>query len=639
MHGMDALDVVRRIKAEANASALRTEQDDEEQEIARKLSDRYTVSTGEFTPDTRSCTSSIAASEFTPSSASSAPAPSLRSAPQGCSELEVDQGLASIRTRLLELIEGHTWQSLQRRDVINDNLVVDILSMTEAIVWGELHDACLFDLFCEHQMLGCFVSSLRAHVVPIPVKVQLLQTISILVQNARRTTSMCYMLSGGLLSALFAQPPDLDDEEVLSYFVTFLKSLALRLDSTTAKLLLAGALNVPDGRAAEERAHGQQRKRLPIFECAVKLVGHRDSMVQTAARTALLNLLRLEDVLVKGVATDVATCSLVPALVTIIRRLCLVAQTTEDSAPAKLQDTLDDLEDWYGFIGDLFHIATEDLRSALEAYGFREENGRVVFTDELAYVATQGAVDISDVTTAGKDVRKRNAAQRFDCVLQHYNTAEALPFPHDLRAQENLSAIVGLVATPLVPNKDLRRAIVGALQAIFSGEALCVDLSEKTSPDTLVQYDRRVEAQHKKLGNLDMCRNCQRVLRHVVSTFHEVCCNVDNTSVTPCTRSREAKAVHEANRYHVYMYTLVSDTPFEKLATSSYKKAAMTLDYYTRLGRTVVLYDQLNGTSTYKREKKGTAYVVKAIRAAQSQYPRLNLVDAQARLPVPSPAG
>merc|ERR1712154_506855 len=65
-----------------------------------------------------------------------------------------------------------------------------------------------------------------------------LQSLSILMQNVRRETSMIYLLSGGLLNTFFDDPPKLDDEELNAYFVTLLKGLALRLTADNAQLCL-----------------------------------------------------------------------------------------------------------------------------------------------------------------------------------------------------------------------------------------------------------------------------------------------------------------------------------------------------------------------------------------------------------------
>ncbi|CAJ1401919.1 unnamed protein product [Effrenium voratum] len=180
-----------------------------------------------------------------------------------------------------------------------------IRKATACLVWSETHDSSLFNLFCEHTMLAGFVAALRA-ASPVPVKLQILQTLSILVQNAQRDTSFIYLLSQGLLNDFFDDPPANMDEEALAYFITLLKGIAFRLDGQLALLCLQrnprrgcgyeGA--TPSTSSASPTATPSPSEgpslRMPIFERSVRLIGHPDPMVQTSARSAALRLLSFE---------------------------------------------------------------------------------------------------------------------------------------------------------------------------------------------------------------------------------------------------------------------------------------------------------------------------------------------------------
>jgi len=187
----------------------------------------------------------------------------------------------------------------------DDELVEKIRFATEAVLWGDKRDTALLDLFFERQMLACFVSALSTRESPSPVSVQILQTLLMLVQNMSRSTAFFYMLSGDLMNILFNSPPNLKDEEVLTYFVALLKGLAIRLDSESAKLMV-----VTGQRAAKLRPVGEipqmgvPQQRLPIFERAALLAGHSEPMVRTAARASILALLRLHGATIRDVVED-----------------------------------------------------------------------------------------------------------------------------------------------------------------------------------------------------------------------------------------------------------------------------------------------------------------------------------------------
>jgi len=186
-----------------------------------------------------------------------------------------------------------------------DELVEKIRFATEATLWGDKRDTALLDLFFERQMLACYVDALSARESPSPVSVQILQTLLMLVQNMSRSTTFFYMLSGDLMNVLFTSPPNLKDEEILTYFVSLLKGLALRLDSESAKLMVVTgqrAAKLRPLRGIPQMSVTQQR--LPIFERAALLVGHSEPMVRTAARASILALLRLHGATVRGAVED-----------------------------------------------------------------------------------------------------------------------------------------------------------------------------------------------------------------------------------------------------------------------------------------------------------------------------------------------
>lgn len=247
-------------------------------------------------------------------------------------------------------------------------LVEAIRQATEVLVWGERHDEAFFDLFCESQVLASFVRALLAQATPEVVQVQLLQTLSILVQNAHRDTSFFYLLSGGHLNTLLGGALDFEDEEVgyiygalnlqneevLAYFLGLVKGLALRLDGGSAQLCI-------DTRQATSEAHG-----FPLFAQAVRFTTHKDPMVRTGARAALLSILRIDHPKVRGHTVEAAMLMLVPSLAHALRVAWAAA-----SAAVRLQDggtlqmALEAEEDLLVFLNDLLLLDVPALGEAL----------------------------------------------------------------------------------------------------------------------------------------------------------------------------------------------------------------------------------------------------------------------------------
>mmetsp|Transcript_28143 Transcript_28143/g.54236 ORF Transcript_28143/g.54236 Transcript_28143/m.54236 type:complete len:435 (-) Transcript_28143:20-1324(-) len=276
-------------------------------------------------------------------SASNAPAP-----PPGCSERELNTALRSIRWRLEEAAGGRLRHP--RREAAQ--LVELIRRVTEWLVWGEHHDVSLFDLFCEHAMLPAFVGALRTRTSPAIVRTQVLQSLSIIAQNVRRPTSMIYLLSGGFLNAFFDDPPDLDDEEMLPYFVTLLKGLTLRLDADTAQLCL---VQIPPT-LQENDVTGARTplQRVPVLERAICLVGHCDPMVRTAAQTATLHMLQLGGL---------------PEVQTAVQEVCAARLAPQLAASVAGGGCHGSTEELLAFVADLCSLGVPAITTALKQHG------------------------------------------------------------------------------------------------------------------------------------------------------------------------------------------------------------------------------------------------------------------------------
>ncbi|PNX77785.1 clec16a-like protein [Trifolium pratense] len=81
---------------------------------------------------------------------------------------------------------------------VNKDFVIEALrSIAELMTYGDQHDPSYFEYFMEKQVMGEFVRILKlSKTVSVPL--QLLQTVSILVQNLRNEHAICRAISGKL---------------------------------------------------------------------------------------------------------------------------------------------------------------------------------------------------------------------------------------------------------------------------------------------------------------------------------------------------------------------------------------------------------------------------------------------------------
>jgi protein CLEC16A len=163
------------------------------------------------------------------------------------------------------------------------------------------------------------------HLEPFTVvAVQLLQTLSILVQNTRRETSIYYLFSNNYINDLM-ELKQFDygvDEEVLAWYISFLKAISLRLNDRTIQFFVsdaacaAGAAGGRRNSAATAEGEGVPTA-FPLYSQVIRYVQHSESMVRAAARAATLNVFRVNDTAVRA---------------PLCRRLCVWRRPRNDEA-------------------------------------------------------------------------------------------------------------------------------------------------------------------------------------------------------------------------------------------------------------------------------------------------------------------
>ncbi|XP_064087079.1 protein CLEC16A homolog isoform X3 [Macrobrachium nipponense] len=175
----------------------------------------------------------------------------------------------------------HLYNVLSRNQVVQDNnrelLVETLRSIAEILIWGDQNDSSVFDFFLEKNMLSYFLRIMRQKCGSY-VCVQLLQTLNILFENIRNETSLYYLLSNNHVNSIIVHKFDFSDEEVMAYYISFLKTLSLKLNIHTIHFF-----------------YNEHTNDFPLYTEAIKFFNHPESMVRIAVRTLSLNVYRVDD--------------------------------------------------------------------------------------------------------------------------------------------------------------------------------------------------------------------------------------------------------------------------------------------------------------------------------------------------------
>jgi protein CLEC16A len=87
------------------------------------------------------------------------------------------------------------YANLARNPVINEanqSVIVETLrNIAEHIVWGDQNDPTIFEFFMEKNILSFMLGIVSPRTVGLDVKIQLIQTISMMVENIRTPGSLC----------------------------------------------------------------------------------------------------------------------------------------------------------------------------------------------------------------------------------------------------------------------------------------------------------------------------------------------------------------------------------------------------------------------------------------------------------------
>ncbi|XP_038006662.1 protein CLEC16A isoform X3 [Motacilla alba alba] len=173
----------------------------------------------------------------------------------------------------------YMYHILSKNTIVTDhnrNLLVEtIRSITEILIWGDQNDSSVFDFFLEKNMFEFFLNILRQKSGRY-VCVQLLQTLNILFENISHETSLYYLLSNNHVNSIIVHKFDFSDEEIMAYYISFLKTLSLKLNNHTVHFF-----------------YNEHTNDFALYTEAIKFFNHPESMVRIAVRTITLNVYKV----------------------------------------------------------------------------------------------------------------------------------------------------------------------------------------------------------------------------------------------------------------------------------------------------------------------------------------------------------
>ncbi|CAG2208675.1 CLEC16A [Mytilus edulis] len=188
----------------------------------------------------------------------------------------------------------YLYSLLMKNQTITENnrslLVETLRSISEILIWGDQNDSSVFDFFLEKNMLSFFLKYLQQRAgryiqLCTVIKNETDTTIPstsppFIYLKISRMRHLCvyYLLSNNHINSIIVHKFDFSDEEVMAYYISFLKTLSLKLNKHTIHFF-----------------YNEHTNDFALYTEAIKFFNHSESMVRIAVRTITLNVFKVED--------------------------------------------------------------------------------------------------------------------------------------------------------------------------------------------------------------------------------------------------------------------------------------------------------------------------------------------------------
>ncbi|KAK3031959.1 hypothetical protein RJ639_037120, partial [Escallonia herrerae] len=238
---------------------------------------------------------------------------------------------------------------------VNKDFVIEALrSIAELITYGDQHDVAFFEFFMEKQVMAEFVRILKISRTMI-VSLQLLQTMSIMIQNLKSEHSIYYIFSNEHINYLITYSFDFRNEELLSYYISFLRAISGKLNKNTISLLV--------------KTQNDEVVAFPLYVEAIRFAFHEDSMVRIAVRALTLNVYHVGDISVNKYVAAAPHDDYFLKLIKFFREQCirlngLVSNASTNQGPestSSILSAVDEIEDNLYYFSDVISAGIPDV--------------------------------------------------------------------------------------------------------------------------------------------------------------------------------------------------------------------------------------------------------------------------------------
>ncbi|SBT38934.1 hypothetical protein POVWA2_036770 [Plasmodium ovale wallikeri] len=235
---------------------------------------------------------------------------------------------------------------------VNINNFIELLrKITQITIWGDKYDDQIFQYFCEDNIFNHFIYLLRQKINK-NIRVQIYQSLTLLIQNLQKDISLYYIFSNNKINNLIYTTFIYQDEEIMPYYISMIKSISFFLNYHTSKFFF-----------------NEKSMKFPLYTESLRLYKFNDIITRTYVKNIILNILKIEDegienlILLRSAFFTVLVCYLRNHL---IRMNKIYAKIKESVKLRKLFNTyLDEMDDVLYFFEDMLNCEKKRINDML----------------------------------------------------------------------------------------------------------------------------------------------------------------------------------------------------------------------------------------------------------------------------------
>lgn len=181
------------------------------------------------------------------------------------------------------------------------------------------------------------------------ISIQIIQSFSLLILNVSTQTTLYFIFSNNFINQIISQDYSKYDDEFIAYFINFIKSLSLKIDTTTIQFFFH-----------------EQYNSFPLIQSSMRFYNHSDSMIKTTVRNILLTFMKLGFNPISCYFTSLPSISYFPFLVCNLRDSIIKLNDESLSDDFKsLNDINDDILDLILYFQDIFSLKNIKINNVL----------------------------------------------------------------------------------------------------------------------------------------------------------------------------------------------------------------------------------------------------------------------------------